>query len=100
MIVMKFGGTSVGDAACFRRVHEIIAQSCRERPPVAVVVSAMSTVTDTLLDAARRASAGDTKAVEEKLAYLEQKHLTTVDELFYGKHNTAARKVYSLLCGG
>ena len=51
MIVMKFGGTSVGDGAAMLRATEIV-QSRRDRHPV-VVVSAMSGVTDKLLQAAR-----------------------------------------------
>jgi aspartate kinase len=99
MLVMKFGGTSVGDAQCFRRVKEIVARARQERAPVAVVVSAMSTVTETLLEAARRATAGDTKVMEEKLLYLEQKHLKTADELFTGQQRDAARRDVSAICG-
>jgi aspartate kinase len=91
MLVMKFGGTSVGDAPCFRQVKEIVARAGRERPPVVVVVSAMSTVTETLLEAARRAAAGEKAVVEEKLAYLEQKHLRLADELFPGPQRERAR---------
>ena len=55
MLVMKFGGTSVGDAQCFRRVKDLVAQAARDRAPVVVVVSAMSTVTETLLEEIGRA---------------------------------------------
>jgi aspartate kinase len=48
-IVMKFGGTSVADAAAFANVARIVAAE-REHWPV-VVVSAMSGVTDSLLAA-------------------------------------------------
>jgi len=54
-IVMKFGGTSVADAAAFENVARIVAAE-REASPV-VVVSAMSGVTDGLL-AATPASVG------------------------------------------
>ena len=47
-IVMKFGGTSVEDASAFRRVAEIVAER-RDLRPV-VVVSAMSGMTDALLE--------------------------------------------------
>src|SRR5215217_3635963 len=47
--VMKFGGTSVADAAAFENVARIVAAE-REASPV-VVVSAMSGVTDSLLAA-------------------------------------------------
>lgn len=48
-VVMKFGGTSVADAAAFENVARIVANE-REAPPI-VVVSAMSGVTDSLLAA-------------------------------------------------
>ena len=54
---MKFGGSSVEDTSAFKRVSRII-QSSEERRPV-VVVSAMLTVTDTLLSAAQLAVAGE-----------------------------------------
>ena len=47
-LVIKFGGTSVGDGACFSRAAGIAIEAARDRP-VAVVVSAMSGITDTLL---------------------------------------------------
>jgi aspartate kinase len=99
MLVMKFGGTSVGDADCFRRVKDIVAGAVKSHAPVAVVVSAMSTVTDTLLEAARRAAAGDSKGLDEKLAYLEQKHFTAADALFAGKRRTSARQAVTEICG-
>ncbi len=46
---MKFGGTSVQDAAAFRQVADIVGASVGRRP--VVVVSAMSGVTDALLRA-------------------------------------------------
>jgi aspartokinase/homoserine dehydrogenase 1 len=46
-IVHKFGGSSVADAACFRRVAEIIESS--QNPREAVVLSACRGVTDALL---------------------------------------------------
>jgi len=48
-IVMKFGGTSVADAAAFENVARVVAAE-RESSPI-VVVSAMSGVTDGLLSA-------------------------------------------------
>jgi aspartate kinase len=54
-IVMKFGGTSVADAAAFENVARIVAGE-RELAPVVVVVSAMSGVTDALLAATNIAS--------------------------------------------
>lgn len=64
MIVMKFGGTSVGSAAAIRAVAEIVGAHAAARaggahPPLMVVVSAASKVTDMLLAAARSAARGE-----------------------------------------
>jgi aspartate kinase len=56
MIVCKFGGTSVQDAAAVRRLIGIIRSRTPERP--VVVVSALAGITDGLLDVARTAEAG------------------------------------------
>jgi aspartate kinase len=56
MIVCKFGGTSVQDAAAVRRLIGIIRSRTPERP--VVVVSALARITDGLLDVARTAEAG------------------------------------------
>src|SRR3974390_3366160 len=46
-VVQKFGGSSVADAACFRRVAEIVGSSVNPRE--AIVLSACRGVTDALL---------------------------------------------------
>jgi bifunctional aspartokinase / homoserine dehydrogenase 1 len=71
--VMKFGGTSVGDAACIARTAQIIAKGARENACVAVV-SAMSGVTNRLISAARRAETGDQSAGPEILSALQTQH--------------------------
>ena len=71
--VMKFGGTSVGDAACIARTAQIIAQGAREGGCVAVV-SAMSGVTNRLIEAAKRAGAGETGQGAAVLATLRTQH--------------------------
>ncbi|PYP34429.1 MAG: lysine-sensitive aspartokinase 3, partial [Gemmatimonadetes bacterium] len=55
--MLKFGGTSVEDAAAFERVAEIVRAE-RGAHPV-VVVSAMSGVTDALLASVEAASAAE-----------------------------------------
>lgn len=64
MIVMKFGGTSVGDAT---RVHQAAAIVEAQPTPRVAVVSAASGVTNLLLDAAR-AAAADGVAFSARLA--------------------------------
>ena len=56
-IVHKFGGSSVADAACFRRVADILEAS--PNPREAVVLSACRGVTDALLELAALAEQRD-----------------------------------------
>jgi aspartate kinase len=57
MLVVKFGGTSVGDAARILRAAELSIEAARDGQ-VVVVTSAMSGVTNDLIQAAREASLG------------------------------------------
>jgi aspartate kinase len=73
VIVMKFGGTSVQDAAAIAQAAGIVARA-RARKPL-VVVSAMSGVTDALLRAARESGAGDGRAAVAAVETLRARHL-------------------------
>jgi bifunctional aspartokinase / homoserine dehydrogenase 1 len=80
LLVMKFGGTSMGSAQRMRVAAEIIVGQRRERP-VVVVVSAMSKVTDLLLDTMHRAELGDRSVVAANLQTLLNRHLEACGEL-------------------
>jgi len=80
LLVMKFGGTSMGSAARIRIAAQLAAEQYRERPLV-VVVSAMSKITDLLLDTLRKAEAGDEGDLEANLAQLAERHAETCREL-------------------
>jgi aspartokinase/homoserine dehydrogenase 1 len=71
--VMKFGGTSVGDASCIARAAQIVLHAARENS-VVVVVSAMSGVTNRLIEAANRAAGGDAQAGASLIEALRQQH--------------------------
>ena len=62
-ITMKFGGTSVGNADAIAQVADIIEDAYRQQNRVLVVCSAMSKVTDMLIEGARRAATGDSGAL-------------------------------------
>jgi len=83
MIVHKFGGTSLADASCFRRVAEIIAS--RPERNRAVVVSAMSGVTNSLVGAVKLAGERDVAGYEQALAELGEKHRRTLVDLAPGR---------------
>jgi aspartate kinase len=72
MIVMKFGGTSVQDAAAMDRTLAI-AESRLARAPV-LVASAMAKVTDQLQQIARLVGEGKLEECEAMVAALEQRH--------------------------
>ncbi len=78
--VMKFGGTSVGDAACIGRVAQIVRDASRDYPVVAVV-SAMSGVTNRLIEAAIHAEAGDLERTGAAFAILRKNHEAALREL-------------------
>jgi bifunctional aspartokinase / homoserine dehydrogenase 1 len=71
--VLKFGGTSVGDAARIGRVVEIIRAASRESN-VVVVVSAMSGVTNKLIEAATQAEVGHGRQVAMIFEELREQH--------------------------
>ncbi len=77
---MKFGGTSVGSADRMRVAARIGAEQKLKRPTL-LVVSAMSKVTDLLLDSMRHAEGGDTAGLEANIRILEQRHQQACREL-------------------
>ena len=94
---MKFGGTSVGSAARMRVAAEL---ACRERKhrPIVIVVSAMSKITDLLLDTMRHAEAGDDAGIAKNLASLRTRHEDVCRELLpAGRHASALEKVNALI---
>jgi len=77
---MKFGGTSVGDAECIARTAKIIAEAAKENPCVAVV-SAMSGVTNRLIEAAKTAETGNAGDALAILNELRKQHQTAIAKL-------------------
>jgi aspartate kinase len=90
---MKFGGTSVADAAAFENVARIVAAH-RDASPV-VVVSAMSGVTDNLLAATTIASLEETFRRHEVAA--RELLPNTKAEEFIEYVDNAARRIAQLL---
>ena len=80
MIVLKFGGTSVGNAKMIKVVGEIIKSAIEREPKV--VVSAMEGVTDYLKYLASLAFYSENyNEVKLSLEKLKEKHSTTMKEL-------------------
>ena len=71
---MKFGGTSVGSIASLEQVIHIVNKAKTDGHQVVVVVSAMSGVTNLLLNAAHKAEAGDESTAHEARKIIATKH--------------------------
>ena len=94
---MKFGGTSMGSAERIEAAARLTAEQHATRP-VAIVVSAMSKVTDLLLDSLRKAEAGDEAGLDTNLAALTERHVTCCRSLLpAGFQETAIDGVSSLI---
>ena len=76
---MKFGGTSVGDIAAFERVCRIVGEQIEKNP--VVVTSAMTKVTDALLNAFEMARKNEPETAFDSLAPHFARH-TEVSEHF------------------
>jgi len=79
VIVVKFGGTSVGDADAIRRAAAIVAAR-RERQPI-VVVSAMAGVTNALLAIAEQSSRGQLIGAIRSVEALRERHMEQAELL-------------------
>lgn len=79
MIVMKFGGTSVEDAAAMERVREIVRGRLSQKP--IVVVSAMAKVTDQLVAMGEAAGRGDRESALATARAMRERHYSTASEL-------------------
>jgi len=99
--VMKFGGTSVGDAGCIAIVAEIIQTHATECS-VVVVVSAMSGVTNQLLEAANQSKSGDCHAVAAIFKQLQRRHEEAVTVLIKSAEhrNSLQRRLGDLFLEG
>ncbi|HTX19900.1 MAG TPA: lysine-sensitive aspartokinase 3 [Bacteroidota bacterium] len=80
MIVMKFGGTSVEDAAAIRNVAEIVGREVSRKP--VVVVSACAGITNQLLKTANLAAEGKRDEALQMVAAIEGRHKNIVKDLF------------------
>ncbi len=86
-VIMKFGGTSVQDAEAMSRVISIVRRQWSDHPgslPPVVVVSAMSKVTDRLVETGRLAAERQGDQAAQILADLLARHLGVTQTLVQG----------------
>ena len=73
-LVMKFGGTSLGESSRIRHVASIVRDHALKGNKIVVVVSAMSGVTDQLIEAAEKAGMRDRASIDAFVKALAGKH--------------------------
>lgn len=81
LLVMKFGGTSVGSVEAMKLAVEIVQHSKNNWPRLVVVTSALNGVTNLLLDSANRSALGDRGAFHSAADELRQRHSELVQSL-------------------
>ena len=96
MQVLKFGGSSVANAANINKVISIIKEKVKEDTTV-VVVSAFGGITDILLQCSQLAAEGN-ETYKEKLHEAELRHLNTVKELITITQQSAVLSLVKTLC--
>ncbi len=80
-LVMKFGGTSVGTAQAMSQAAQIVAAEQPRWPQLVVIVSALSGVTNMLLESAHTAVRGDAESCSAAECKLRQMHYAIADAL-------------------
>lgn len=84
-LTMKFGGTSLGSADALLRAADIVASESERWDQIVVVVSAMSGVTDELLQAATRAAQQDDETHRRIHNRLLTKYKEVLQEVIQGE---------------
>jgi aspartokinase/homoserine dehydrogenase 1 len=80
-LVMKFGGTSVGDLTAIRQAAAIVAHNRMDRKHIVVVTSALAGVTNLLMDSAQAASKGKSAVYRKAVKEIERKHTAILEGL-------------------
>src|SRR5690606_29618896 len=98
MLVMKFGGTSVGDA---RRVRESARIALSRPGPNVLVVSACGGVTNLLLEAGNAAAMGETESRDRAVRSIHAKHDNVLsglnDDLLQEETRAAVQVIHASL---
>jgi aspartate kinase len=85
-LVMKFGGTSVGDGSRIKHVAELAKEYRDSGNEVVLVTSALNGVTDALLKSAKEASeTGKTSTIKEFITDLTKQHHQAAQDAITGK---------------
>ena len=79
MVVLKFGGTSVGKPERMKKIAELVLGTPGKK---IVILSALSGTTNTLVAIGDHLLAGQNAKAEEEIAKLEKHYLAFIKELY------------------
>jgi len=91
MIVLKFGGTSMGTKDAMNQVIKIASQKM-EHSDLIIVVSAMSGTTDTLLNSGKMAS-DQNDGYRELIRISEERHMSIISELIPTQYQNGIKAI-------
>jgi bifunctional aspartokinase / homoserine dehydrogenase 1 len=83
-LVMKFGGTTVGNVAALTQVLSIVMHEQKRWDRLIIVASALEGVTDALMEAAQLAQVNNQRGYRRITATLRARHLALVEQLPFG----------------
>jgi aspartokinase/homoserine dehydrogenase 1 len=90
ILVMKFGGASVGTTTALTQVLSIVLQEYERWDHLLLVVSALDGVTDALIEAAQLAKLSNRRGYRRIVATLRTRHLALVEQLPLGTNERQA----------
>ncbi len=96
MLVLKFGGTSMGSAEAMKQVADIVKEKLQHNS-LFLVVSAMSGTTDLLLNCGAKAAADD-ESYKDLLKQIETRHLEAVKALIPVQHQSSVLSMVKKYC--
>ena len=80
-LTMKFGGTSMGSTDAMNAAASIVGQALESWDQIVVIVSAMSGVTDQLLQATRPAFTANGNEIQAIREELRARHVAVIEDL-------------------
>ena len=81
IIVLKFGGTSMGNTESILKCVDVVNETLKKGKKPFVVVSALSGITNKLIELVNFAKAGKRTELNRKLKFLQNKHYEVLNEL-------------------
>ncbi len=96
-VVIKFGGTSLGSSAALRTAITVLQEHIAVPRHVVGVVSAMSGVTDLLLNSAQQAAQGNPRVFQEAAVTLQARHAAMLQELRADPNGVIIHRINQLI---